>query len=281
MTKADDGRRAISTVRSSDGTSIAFDRVGQGPPLIVVGGALGTRSSEASLAALLGPHATVIAYDRRGRGDSEDTQPYAVEREVEDLDALIEEVGSSTHVYGTSSGGNLAVEAAASGLGIEKLALWEPNYLVDDSRPPLPDDYVAQLEELIAAGRRGDAVEYFMTTAVGRPAEFVAPMREAPMWEGMEAGAHTLAYDGRIVAGFSLPRDRVDSIGVPTLVIDGGQTPWLSTGAEALAEALPEGGHRRIAGQPHNVAPEAIAPVLTEFFGAAPRVAAATEELKS
>ncbi len=281
MTKADDGRRAISTVRSSDGTSIAFDRVGEGPPLIMVGGALGTRSSEASLAALLAPHAKVIAYDRRGRGDSGDTPPYAVEREVEDLDALIEEAGGRARVYATSSGGNLALEAAASGVGIEKLALWEPNFLVDDSRPPLPDDYVAQLEELTAAGLSDEAVEYFMTTAVGLPAEFVAPMREAPMWEGMEAVAHTLAYDGRIVAGFSLPRDRVDSIGVPTLVIDGGQTPWLSTGAEALAEALPAGEHRRIAGQPHNVAPEAIAPVLTEFFGAAHRVAAPTKKPES
>ncbi len=273
--------RPLNHVRSNDGTSIAFDRVGQGPPLIVVGGALGTRASEASLAALLAPHATAIAYDRRGRGDSADTPPYAVEREVEDLEALIEDAGGRAHVYATSSGGNLALEAAASGVGVEKLALWEPNYLVDDSRPPLPDDYVAQLDRLLAAGRRGDAVEYFMTTAVGLPADFVAPMREAPIWDGMENVAHTLAYDGRVVAGFSLPRGRVDFIGVPTLVIDGGQTPWLSAGAEALAEALPAGEHRRIEGQPHNVAPEAIAPVLAEFFGAEHRVADATEKKKS
>ncbi len=257
----------MQTVTSNDGSKIAYDRYGSGPPVILVGGALRTRSSDAPLAALLAPHAAVIAYDRRGRGDSGDTPPYAVEREVEDLGALIEAAGGWAYVYATSSGANLALEAAASALGIEKLALWKPNFLVDDSGPPLPEDYVTRLEERVAAGERGEAVEYFMTTAVGLPTEFIAPMREAPMWAGMEEVAHTLAYDGRVVCGFSLDRDRFASIGVPTLVLDGGQTPWLSSGARALTDALPEGEQRRLEGQPHNVAPDAIAEVLTEFFG--------------
>jgi pimeloyl-ACP methyl ester carboxylesterase len=226
----------MTTLTSADGTAIAFDRTGDGPSVILVAGALGNRFSDAQLAELLAPEFAVFTYDRRGRGDSGDGAAYAVEREIEDLEALIEQAGGSACVYGTSSGGNLALEAATRGASIGKLALWEPNFLVDDSRPPLPDDYVEHLDELVAAGRRGDAVEYFMTTAVGMPAEFVAPMRELPMWPGMEQAAHTLAYDGTVVAGF------------------------------ALDAALPQAQHRTLDGQPHNVAADAVAPALREFL---------------
>src|SRR5262249_20583942 len=154
----------------------------------------------------------VFHYDRRGRGDSGATPPYAVERELEDIDALLAEAGGSASLYGSSSGGNLALKAAREGLPVEKLALWEPNFLVDESRPPLPDDYVTELEARVGSGRRGDAVEYFMTTAVGLPTEFVAPMREMPMWPGMEAVAHTLAYDGRIVEAFELPTTELKTL---------------------------------------------------------------------
>jgi pimeloyl-ACP methyl ester carboxylesterase len=213
----------------------------------------------------------VLHYDRRGRGDSGDGESYAVDREIEDLEALITHAGGSAALYGSSSGGNLALAAAVRGLDVTKLALWEPNFLVDDSRPPLPADYVAQLEDRVAGGRRGDAVEYFMTTAVGLTAEYLGPMRDSPMWAGMEQVAPTLAYDGRIVNGFRLDADRVAVVDTPTLVMDGGQTPWMSRGAEALADALPNGTHRRLEGQEHGPSSEVIviAPVLIEFFAAA------------
>lgn len=260
----------MEKVTSKDGTAIAFDRAGEGPPVVLVGGATQDRSGNAPLAAILSERFTVLNYDRRGRGDSGDNAPHAVGREIEDIEALVAEAGGSAFAYGTSSGGNLALKAAASGLAIAKLALWEPPFIVDDSRPPLPEDYVEHLNELVSAGRRGDAVEYFMTKAVGMPPEFVAPMRDMPMWPNMEAVAHTLAYDGAIVRddlrGRPLSAERVASVTMPALVIDGGTTPWVSNGARALADALPDGRHRTLQGQQHNVDPRAIAPVLEEFF---------------
>jgi pimeloyl-ACP methyl ester carboxylesterase len=260
----------MSTVRSEDGTTIAYDRHGAGPPLILVGGAFQHRAFDPStvrLGELLGAAGlSVFHYDRRGRGESGDTAPYAVERELEDLDAMIDVAGGSAALFGSSSGGNLALEAAMRGLAVTRLAVWEPNYLVDDSRPPLPNDYVAHLDELIAAGRRGDTVEYFMMTAIGIPPEFVAQMRDTPMWKGMEGVAHTLPYDGQVVAGFALPASRLRSVVAPTLVLDGGQTPWMASGARALADALPDAQHRTLEGQQHGVEPDAIAPVLADFF---------------
>src|SRR2546421_9569970 len=173
-------------VISKDGTPIAFDQSGHGPPIILVAGATATRLAEASLAA----HFTVFAYDRRGRGESGDTAPYAVEREVEDLDALITEAGGSAFVFGHSSGAVLALEAARLlPSKITKLALYEPPFIIDDSRPPLPQDAAAHLTRLVSSGRRGEAVEYFMTQ-VGLPAEMIAQMRHSPMWPGQEAVAH-------------------------------------------------------------------------------------------
>src|SRR5438132_403129 len=161
----------MRTVISKDGTAIAFDQSGHGPALILVAAATATRLAEAALAATLAPHFTMFAYDRRGRGDSGDTPPYAVEREVEDLDALINEAGGSAFVFGHSSSAVLALEAARLlGGKIEKLAIYEPPFIIDDSRPPVPQDYVPHLNELIAAGRREEAVEYFMTDAMLVPA---------------------------------------------------------------------------------------------------------------
>jgi pimeloyl-ACP methyl ester carboxylesterase len=254
-------------VTSKDGTSIAFDRTGQGPALIALSGGPLDRSADAPVASLLAPSFTVYTYDRRGRGDSGDTAPYALDREFEDLEALIAEAGGSVYFYGSSGGGILGLEAAARGLGISRLALWEPPFIVDDSRPPVPDDYSARLAELLAEGRRGDMVELFMTEAVGMPADFVAPMRAMPFWQSMEKVAHTLIYDAALVGDFSLPAQRLASVAVPSLVIDGGQTPWLRNAAEAVARTLPNARRHTLDGQPHNVAPEAIAPVLAEFFG--------------
>ncbi|HLZ23846.1 MAG TPA: alpha/beta hydrolase [Ktedonobacterales bacterium] len=258
----------MQTVASKDGTTIAFDRSGAGPALIVVGGVLGDRAQQAPLAALLAEHFTVFNYDRRGHGESGDTAPYAVEREVEDLAALLGAAGGSAFVYGTSGCAILALEAAARGLAphIKKLALWEPPYFVEGARPPLPADYRKQLDKLLAENRRGDAIALWMTQAVGMPAEFVAQMRQAPFWPAQEVFAHTLVYDAILTGDFSLPRERIATVTVPTLVIDGGETSWLSRAAQAVAETLPHAQRRTIQGQPHNVDAGAIAPVLVEFF---------------
>src|SRR5262249_24062720 len=178
------GEQMVNIVDSADGTPIAFDRSGAGEPLILVSGALGVRAGEGSLAGLLASDFTVFTYDRRGRGDSGDAAQYSAEREIDDLAASIPAVGGAACAFGSSSGGNLTLQAAHRGLAITKLAAWEPNFLVDDSRPPLPVDYVTHLRRLVSSGRRADAVEYFMTRAVGLPAEFVAPMRSAPLWPG-------------------------------------------------------------------------------------------------
>jgi pimeloyl-ACP methyl ester carboxylesterase len=254
-------------VTSKDGTPLAFDRLGDGPPVILVCGGSTDRTANAPLAALLASHFTVFNYDRRGRGDSGDTAPYAVEREVEDLDALITAAGGSASVYGTSSGAALALEAAARGLAIKKLALWEPPFIVNDSHPRPPANQAAHYNELVAAGRRGDAVEYFMTKVVGLPAEFVAQARTAPWWPAQEALAHTLAYDATIMGDYALPTERVASVTAPTLVLAGGASQaWIRDTARVLADILSNAQHRILEGQTHDVAPEALAPVLEEFF---------------
>jgi len=258
----------MKAVRSQDGTAIAFDQSGDGPALILVDGALCSRAfgPMGPLAALLAPHFTVFNYDRRGRGDSGDTQPYAVEREVEDIAALIAEAGGSAFVYGISSGAALALEAARKLPTIAKLAVYEPPFSADEHAPRPPADYVPQLTERLAAGRPGDAVALFMQV-VGTPDEAIAQMRQAPMWPMLEAVAPTLVYDGIIMDGFTVPTARLASINVPTLVMDGGASPeWMRRTGQAVADAIPDAQHRTLAGQTHDVAAEAIAPVLVEFF---------------
>jgi pimeloyl-ACP methyl ester carboxylesterase len=264
----------MTKVRSSDGTAIAFDHVGDGPPIIIVGGATDYRAinpTARELVALLAPRFAVITYDRRGRGESGDTPAYAVEREVEDLAALIAEAGGSACLLGFSSGAVLALDAAASGLDVPRLAVYEPPFVVDGSRPPLPDDYVEQLDRLVSKGRRDEAAEYFLTQAAGVPAEFVAPMRDDPSWSVIEGVAHTLAYDGRIMgdtmSGKRLPTRRWGSVTMPTLVIDGGASDaFMHSSADALAELLPNAERRTLPGQTHAVAAEALAPVVQEFL---------------
>jgi pimeloyl-ACP methyl ester carboxylesterase len=264
----------MKRVISTDGTPIAFERSGNGDPVILVDGALCSRSfgPMAKLAPLLAPHFTVFTYDRRGRNDSGDTLPYAIEREMEDLDALIHEAGGSACVLGLSSGAALALEAANRRLAIKKLALYEAPFIVDASRPPLPDDYLTRLNELIASDRRGDAVKMFMKT-VGVPAVFIAMMRLMPIWKKLKAVAHTLPYDISIVKenqrGKPLSPGRWASVTVPTLVVDGGKSPaWIRHATKAVADALPNAQHRTLEGQTHNVAATALSPVLMEFFAA-------------
>jgi pimeloyl-ACP methyl ester carboxylesterase len=261
----------VGTVTSRDGTTIGFERVGEGPALIVVGGALSTGAAAAALATLLAPHHEVITYDRRGRGASTDTKPYAVAREIEDLGALVTEVGGSALVLGHSSGAALALEAAADGVGVERLALYEPPFIVDDTRPGLPADYVQHLDELIANDRPGDAVEYFMTVGVGVPAAVATQMRLDPSWTYLEAVAHTIPYDARIVdehmGGKPLPTDRWTSATMPTLVMDGGDSdPWIRHSARELADVLPNARLQTLDGQTHQVAPDVLAPALEAFF---------------
>lgn len=213
----------------------------------------------------------MFTYDRRGRGASGDASTYAVQREVEDLDALVAEAGGSVFVFGNSSGAVLALDAAAHGVAITKLALYEPPFVVDDSRPPVPASYRSELRALIAAGTRGDAVELCLTQAVGIPAELVGAMRSDPSWPAFEAVAHTLAYDAAVMAdtmsGDPLPAQRWASVMVPTLVIEGGASPpHMASAAAALLERLSAAERRTLDGQAHDVAPATLAPVPGEPY---------------
>jgi pimeloyl-ACP methyl ester carboxylesterase len=257
---------------SADGTAIVFERTGDGAPVIIVGGAFNDRHSATALAEVLAPTFTVYTYDRRGRGDSGFTEPYAVEREIEDLEAVIEAAGGSAALFGHSSGGALALETTARSLSVSKLAMYEPPYIVDDTRPPLPDDYVEHLEELTATGERREIVGYFMTQAVGMPAEMVEPMLDSPMVADMERLAHTVSYDGRVMLrgsmhGQPLPAEWRDSVTVPTLVMDGANSPdWAHSSCRSLVALLPDVCYRTLEGQDHAASPEAVAPALEDFL---------------
>jgi pimeloyl-ACP methyl ester carboxylesterase len=256
----------VEFATSKDGTKIGYDRSGEGPAVILVSGGSVDRSSNGPVGELLARGLTVFNYDRRGRGPSGDTPPYAVQREVEDLEAVIGAAGGSAFVYGTSSGASLALVAAAAGLRIDKLALWEPPYIIDPAMRP-PSDTAQTFERLVSEGRRGDAVEFFMANVVGMPAEFVAQARSQPWWGATEALAHTLAYDARVMGDYSVPVDRAELIDAPTLVLVGGASfPFMQETAEALAKALPNGEVRTLEGQSHDVAPQVIAPALKDFF---------------
>lgn len=261
-----------SEVTSKDGTSIAISRSGQGPALILVGGALSDGAGAAPLAKLLAPRFTTVTFDRRGRGKSGDTAPYAVEREIEDIDAIIDAVGGTAFIHGHSSGAVLSLEATAKLPGkVTKLSLYEPPFIIDASRPPPPADFAAHIDELIAADRRGEAVEYFLVDVVGTPAEAIAQMRSGPAWPALEALAHTLAYDvavlGGRMSGKPLPPGAWDGVAIPALVMDGGASPeWIRNSARRVAELLPSAEHRSLEGQTHNAAPEVMAPELERFF---------------
>lgn len=250
----------MGTVISKDGTRIAFDQSGEGHAIILVVGAFNDRVTGAPLARSLENHFTVFNYDRRGRGQSGDTSPYAIEREIEDLSALITQAGGSARVFGYSSGAILALRAAAYGLAISQLALYEP--------PPVgakAGQIAPKLTELIAAGRRGDAVELFQTEAIGIPSAVVAQMRYAPFRPALEKIAHTLVYESTILK--SLPTGLIDTIRVPTLVIDGEESPEvMRQAAQSLANSLPDGHYRTLKGQGHDIVPAVVALVLEEFL---------------
>ena len=267
----------MKTVTSKDGTTIAFDQWGAGPVVVLVDGALQYRAFDQGmvpLAELLAQHFTVIHYDRRGRGDSTDwrlgaVQPYALEREIEDIEALIDEAGGSGSLYGISSGAALAMEAAIALPGkVRKLAIYEAPYNDEDSARQAWRKYVKQLKKLLDEGRNGDAVGLFMML-VGASPEDVEGIKQSPMWPLWEAVGPTLAYDHIAALGedASVPIERAARVAVPTLVMDGSESfPFMHVTATKLANSIPNAQHRTLEGQTHEVTAEALAPVLVEFF---------------
>lgn len=264
----------MSNVTSKDGTQIAYEKQGTGPAVIMVDGALGYRGLGfgQDLAKLLSQHFTVYTYDRRGRGESTNSKPFAVEREVEDIDALIKEAGGAAYVYGISSGACLALEAAIKlGDKIKKLALYEPPYNSAPNALHPWEEYRKNLSELVKADQRGDAVTLFMKF-VGTPPEMIEGMRNAPVWPMLEAVAPTLLYDAAEMGDDrTVPVERVSRIRSQTLVMDGGANlqfmPFMHASATALAKAIPHAKQQTLEGQTHDVKAEALAPVLVDFFG--------------
>jgi pimeloyl-ACP methyl ester carboxylesterase len=248
--------------KSGDGTLIAYERQGDGPPVVLVAGALCTSATDAPLAARLAPRFTVYTYDRRGRGASRDTTPYAVEREIEDLAAVIAAAGGSASVHGMSSGAVLALRAAAAGLPIAQLSVYEPPFRLDAP----PKTYGSELRELVSRGRPGDALALFLRR-VGTPQEALDGMRRAPMWAGLEAVAHTLVYDDEVMGDGQVPVAVLTSVTPRVLVLDGGASPaWMREAARVVAKTVPRGRHHTLTGQTHEVAPQVLAPALAEFF---------------
>lgn len=261
-------------VTSEDGSRIAYDRHGSGPAVILVGGALSYRrfNKMEELAKLLSERCTVINYDRRGRGDSTEVKPFALEREIEDVAALIEAEGGAASLWGWSSGGALALRAANAGVEVERLSVYEVPFMVTpEAKRPTPD-YGERLDVLVAAGDRSGAVKHFMRNSIGIPAPFVALMRLMPMWKGIKATALTLPYDWAALGkhtmyGAPLKAEEWASVTVPTLVACGAKSPAvLQQGSRALAEVLPNAELRELEGVSHNVKMNVLAPVLAEFF---------------
>jgi len=261
----------MDTIASRDGTTIAYDKQGEGPAVIVVDGALSVHSAggKSDLAGLLAPRFTVYGYDRRGRGGSGDTLPYAVDREIEDIEALIDAAGGSADVYGHSSGASLAMLAAVKlGGKVTRLAMYEAPYNDAPEAQQSWAQYLSEMGQALADGRRGDAIAVFMRY-VGTPDEQIDGMRASPFWAGMEAIAPTLAYDHTAIQGpaNTVPVDVAAQVPVPTLVMSGNAGfPFMAGTARALSAAMPHGELRIVDGQDHNVTADAVAPVLTEFF---------------
>ena len=262
-----DPSRWLERVISKDGTSIAYERLGAGDPVILTAGATVDRSALAGLAERLAKRFAVFNYDQRGRGDSGDSEAYAPEREVEDIAAVIDAAGRPAHLFGSSSGAALVLLAAASDLAVRKLALWEPPFVLDDGTPRPPLDGTAVYRRLSAEKRRGDAVAFFMTRAVGLPPEFAAQARSSPAWAELEEARVRLAYDAEIMGDYSLPKQRAAQVTASTLVLSGDASfGFLTATALALARALPDGQACTLEGQTHDVDADVLAPVLAEFF---------------
>jgi len=256
-------------VKSKDGTTIAYTKTGNGQPIIVVDGALCSRAFGPThhLIPLLSDQYTVVVYDRRGRNESGDTAPYSVDREVEDLDALISEVGGAAFVVGFSSGAALALHAAARGLNIKKLMLYEPPYVKNMGGHNPPADAEARFKQFVATGKRGEAVKFFMKDLVGLPAIFPVIMSLTPAWKKLKAVAHTLSYDAATMGDFSVPVQLAASVTVPTTVVAGEKTAVsLINAVKKLAASVPDAKALFLKGQSHNVSMKVLAPELIKYF---------------
>lgn len=276
-TGTEKGREQVQkSARSNDGTTIAYERSGEGPVVIVVAAALADRSGTTRLARHLAEHFTVINYDRRGRGKSGDTRPYAVGREVEDIEALIDGEGGSVFLFGSSSGSVLALEATSRlGPKVRKLYMYEPPFIVDGSHPPIQDNLMKEIDDLVVAGERNDAVKIFFAKGMGIPGLAVTMMRWLmPGWSKMAGMAHTLRYDLTILDGTQLGRpldaQRWASASAPTLVVVGSKSePFFHSGAKALVQILPKGQYGVLEGRDHSAilfATQALADSAAKFF---------------
>ncbi|WP_228837017.1 alpha/beta fold hydrolase [Nocardia brasiliensis] len=262
-----------TTVTSPDGTTIAYETAGSGPAIIVISNVAEDRTGVAGIAAALAEHFTVLTYDRRGRGASGDPQPYDPAREIDDLAVLIDAVGGPVFFASGSGGCGLTLDAASAlGAKVAGLYLYEPPFIIDDSRAPAPADYVAHMEALVAGGRRDEAVEFFMTVMIGVPAEYLPMMKEDPSWQKMVRYAHTYAYDGRILAGLQdgtpLPTDRWHIDAPVAVAVGGNGEEFIRRGAEALAGVLPNVTVLTLDSHDHSAfwtAAEAVAEQLRAF----------------
>src|SRR3954470_4951083 len=266
------GEDDVEKTTSTDGTTIAYDAWGDGPAVVIVGGAFNDRNTWAELAqALAAEDLRAVTYDRRGRGDSGDTQPYALEREFEDLRAVIDAVqpGAPVFAHGVSSGGALLLRAVDAGVPVARVSVLEPPYRIEGA-PPAPDDYVGTLQSYVDRDDRSGLVEYFQIQVIGLPAEMVASFQGTPMWQGLEALAPTLVYDAHALGGDdqSLPADVLGRIGIPLLGVtsEGTAVPWMSRTAEVVAGAVPDGRWVRLPGGFHQVEPAVLAPALAAFY---------------
>ncbi len=259
----------MATVKSKDGTTIGFDKIGKGEPLIMVDGAMCSRAfgPTPKMAKILSEQFTVFHYDRRGRNESGNTLPYSVDKEIEDIEALVTEAGGSAYVVGFSSGAALALNAAAKGVNIRKLVLYEAPYVMNQGGHNPPIDTETQLNQLVAAGKRGDAVKFFMKDMVGIPAFVPFIMSLLPIWPKLKAVAHTLPYDAAILQGFTIPTKMAATVTTPTLVAGGEKSPVsLRNAVQKLADAIPGSQRIMLKGQTHNVSAKAIVPVLIDYF---------------
>jgi pimeloyl-ACP methyl ester carboxylesterase len=265
------------TTTSADGTTIAYTKLGSGPPLILVDGAFCYRENGPSsqLAPLLAQHFTVLAYDRRGRGGSGDAPVYAIDREVDDLRSLVREAGGSAFAVGVSSGGALALQAAARGVNLKGLVLYEPPFIRQDGHSPSFDLQKSRLDQFVAAGDRAGAVRFFMTDIYGAPKPFVAlmPLIMRNAWKKNQTVAHTLPYDLRLMEDWSVLHDRRRLVAVPILVMGGEKSPApLKDAVATVASALPNARRMYLPGQNHNFSAPAVAPAIVEFFRTPPGV---------
>lgn len=261
----------MKTVISKDGTTIAYEKAGNGPAVILVEGATATSAASTELASLLSPHFTVYSYDRRGRGESTNTEPYSVEKEVEDIDALVDVAGGSAYLYGISSGGCLALEAASKlGSKITKLAIYEAPYDESEEAKEKWHEYTTNLKEAIKTDNRSEAIALFMRL-VGVPDDMIIGMKQSPMWTGLVTVAPTLIYDAACMGeDRSIPAQRLTQITAQTLIMDGGGSrdmmPFMYVSGEKLAQVIPHGKRQTLEGQTHDVDMKVLAPVLGAFF---------------